>query len=89
MTLVPHGNRDPSRLRTAVSRKTRSEGTETALDKAKVAGGLIDSVDVSAAAIELTALMDGLQVMWLLDPDGIDMAAQVRRAVQRLLVFPL
>ncbi|MGY2899807.1 AcrR family transcriptional regulator [Curtobacterium sp. PvP017] len=64
-------------------------GTETALDKAKVAGDLIDSVDVAAAAIELTALMDGLQVMWLLDPDGIDMAAQVRRAVQRLLVFPL
>jgi hypothetical protein len=54
-----------------------------------VAGDLIDSVDVAAAAIELTALMDGLQVMWLLDPDGIDMAAQVRRAVQRLLIFPL
>lgn len=39
----------------------------------------------ASAARRLVALMDGLQVQWLLDPDGVDMAAEVERQVAREL----
>ena len=32
-----------------------------------------------SAARRLVAVVDGLQVQWLLDPDGVDMVAEVRR----------
>lgn len=34
-----------------------------------------------SAARRLVAVMDGLQVQWLLDPDGVDMAAEVELQV--------
>jgi AcrR family transcriptional regulator len=47
-------------------------------------GHLRDSVDPGAAARNLIALMDGLQIQWLLD-DTVDMAADVRSFLQPLL----
>jgi len=35
-------------------------------------------VSPAAAARQLTALMDGLQVQWLLDPDSVDMGAEIK-----------
>ncbi|MHA7986314.1 TetR/AcrR family transcriptional regulator [Rathayibacter sp. CAU 1779] len=64
-------------------------GTARALRRAKDAGHLVDDVDVDATAIELTALMDGLQVQWLLDPESVDMPAIVQRRIEEVLVAPL
>ncbi|HEY0260794.1 MAG TPA: TetR/AcrR family transcriptional regulator [Lacisediminihabitans sp.] len=68
--------------------RIRSE-TRIALEQAKAAGHLVDGVDIPAAAIELTALMDGLQVQWLLAPHRVDMAQQLHQRIQQLLVTRL
>lgn len=59
-------------------------GTERALRAAADAGLLAPDLAPEDAAMELTALMDGLQEQWLFDRD-VDMAQHVRRAVGRLL----
>lgn len=41
-------------------------------------GRLRDGVDPARAAASLIALWDGIQTQWLLDPEGIDMAACLR-----------
>jgi AcrR family transcriptional regulator len=52
-------------------------------------GELRPGVDCAGAARSLLALMDGLQLQWLLDRDAVDMAADVRRYVQSLLTVDL
>ena len=64
-------------------------GTARALEGAHAAGHLAEGVDVEEAAIELTALMDGLQVQWLLDPRSVDMPAVLRRRIEQVLTVPL
>ncbi|MER6558994.1 TetR family transcriptional regulator C-terminal domain-containing protein [Streptomyces sp. NPDC001027] len=64
-------------------------GTQRALEETARAGHLAEGADRESAAAELTALMNGLQVMWLLTPKAVDMAGQLRAAIQRLLVVPL
>lgn len=64
-------------------------GTARALRGARTAGYLATQVDENAAAAELTALMDGLQLQWLLDPSSVDMAAIVQRRIEDLLTVPL
>jgi AcrR family transcriptional regulator len=59
------------------------------LEEAGVEGRLVPGVDQLSAARQFVALMDGLQVQWLLDPDGLDMAAEVRRYVQTLVTGEL
>ena len=46
-------------------------------------------VDVERVSIELTALLDGLQVQWLSSPDLVDMPSQFRVRVDELLREPL
>lgn len=41
------------------------------------------------AAAQVVAVMDGLQIQWLLDPDGVDMVAALEALVNGLLVEPL
>jgi AcrR family transcriptional regulator len=65
------------------------KGTAVALRRARDAGYLESDVDVDETAIELTALMDGLQVQWLLDPESVDMPAIVRRRIEQVLTVPL
>ncbi len=64
-------------------------GTAKALRDARAAGYLAAHVDEDRAAAELTALMDGLQLQWLLDPTSVDMAEIVRLRIEELLVVPL
>jgi AcrR family transcriptional regulator len=64
-------------------RRIRS-GTERTLESAARAGYLRDGVDPAATAVQLTALMDGLQAQWLLDP-ALDMAGHMRRAILEIL----
>ena len=66
-----------------------SDGTARVLERAAAAGLLKSDVEPVAAATQLTALMDGLQVSWLLAPESVDMAAQLKDAIERLLTVPL
>jgi AcrR family transcriptional regulator len=64
-------------------------GMERALRAADGQGVLAADVDPATFAVELVALMDGLQVQWLLAPDRIDMAAHLRRRLESALTVPL
>ncbi|GIM98143.1 TetR/AcrR family transcriptional regulator [Paractinoplanes toevensis] len=59
---------------------------ETAYSTAAVAGDLRPGVDPALAARELIALMDGLQIQWLLDDTSVDMAATVDAHLRTQLV---
>ncbi|HEX5331177.1 MAG TPA: helix-turn-helix domain-containing protein [Cellulomonas sp.] len=53
---------------------------------ARAAGQLRPSIEPDAAGRAFVALMDGLQVQWLLDRDSVDMAAVLRATLAELLV---
>ncbi len=46
-------------------------------------------IDPGAAAHQLVALMDGLQIQWLLDDSGVDMPAVLHTHIQAQLTAPL
>lgn len=52
-------------------------------------GELATGTDPHALAVETIALMDGLQVQWVLAPDEIDMAEILRHRLDLALVVPL
>ena len=58
-------------------------------ESAAAAGQLRPDVDCASAATTLIALMDGLQVQWLLHREAVDMAGDIRRYVQSLLTVDL
>jgi AcrR family transcriptional regulator len=60
-----------------------------AFTNARNAGQLIDGVDPGSAARSLVALSDGLQVQWLLDPDSLDMAEELRRYLRPLFTVEI
>ena len=60
-----------------------------AFERAAATGELRRDVDCAVAARTLIALMDGLQVQWLLHPDEVDMAGDLRRCLQPLLTVDL
>ncbi|WP_353808350.1 TetR/AcrR family transcriptional regulator [Agromyces sp. SYSU T00194] len=51
---------------------------ERAFDGCRELGRLRSGTSPASAARQVVAVMDGLQVQWLLDPDGVDMAAELR-----------
>ena len=60
-----------------------------AFERAAAEGQLQPGVDCTSAARTLLALMDGLQIQWLLNRDQVDMAADLRRYLQPLLTVEL
>jgi len=50
---------------------------------------LAPGVDPHALAVEIIALMDGLQVQWVLAPEDIDMVAILRHRLNDALAIPL
>ena len=52
-------------------------------------GQLVDGVEPASAARMLIAMMDGLQLQWLLDRDSVDMAKETRRSLRPLLTVEL
>jgi hypothetical protein len=77
----------PNTRRTATSGRGYADirdGTARTLRSAAAKGYLRPGVDPEGAAIRLTAVMDGLQTQWVLDPD-IAMSSQVRAAITELL----
>ena len=63
--------------------------TREAFERAADQGQLQPGTDCASAARTLIALMDGLQIQWLLDRDGVDMAGELRRYLQPLLTVEL
>jgi hypothetical protein len=59
------------------------------LGRLQAGGALVDGTDPQALAVELIALMDGLQVQWVLAPDQIDMAVVLQHRINAALVQPL
>lgn len=55
-------------------------------EEIKVSGGLRAGTDPEAAARSTLALLDGLQIQWLLDAEAVDMPGDVRAFVNGLLV---
>jgi AcrR family transcriptional regulator len=51
----------------------------------EVTGGRADPADLKDAASALIAVMDGLQVQWLLDPDEVDMQRTVGTVLDELI----
>ena len=73
-----------------VQRYRRAVGTiEASLNRARRAGVLAPGVEPARQARAVVALMDGLQVQWLLTPDEVDMAGVIREHLQGLLLAPL
>ncbi|ARU52061.1 TetR family transcriptional regulator [Cellulosimicrobium cellulans] len=58
---------------------------ERALEEALERGEVPAGTDVEQSAAAIVAVMDGLQVQWLLDPDQVDMVAVTRRTIDALL----
>ncbi len=56
-----------------------------ALCEACELGEVRADLDVEGVANAVIAVMDGLQVQWLLAPDAVDMAATTRRVIDALL----
>jgi AcrR family transcriptional regulator len=52
---------------------------EDAFDSLARTGQLSSSVTPASAAIGTIAMMDGLQIQWLLDPDAVDMPRELSR----------
>lgn len=65
------------------------EHARQAFERAAEEGQLRPGTDCASAARTLIALMDGLQVQWLFDRDGVDMAGDLRRYLQSLLTVEL
>lgn len=72
-----------TRYRTAV------DSAVLAYTQARAADALRGGIEPEAAGRQLVALMDGMQVQWLLDDGTIDMAGVVRAHVQSQLTVPL
>ena len=64
-------------------------GVERAYLAARAAGALRPDIDPTAAARHLVALMDGLQIQWLLDDCRSDMVAPVRAHIEGQLTVSL
>jgi AcrR family transcriptional regulator len=60
-----------------------------AFERAVADGDVRNDVDCAGAARTLIALMDGLQVQWLLHPDEVDIAGDLRRCLQPWLAADL
>lgn len=51
-------------------------------------GALVPGTDPDSLAVEIIALMDGLQVQWVLAPDQVDMAAVLRHRLRAAVQLP-
>ncbi len=65
------------------------QGIRDALEDVRRSGGLRPEVEPAQAAISIVALMDGLQVYWLLRGRPVDMAAHLRSAISSMLTVEL
>lgn len=57
----------------------------TALTEAGADGDIAADLDVEATAAAIIAVMDGLQIQWLYDPDSVDMSAITLQVITALV----
>lgn len=62
---------------------------QTMFDRLGTEGELRDGADTTDLGLVFTALMDGLQVQWLYQPDQVDVAGVLRRFFNAYLRNPL
>ncbi|MYS82402.1 TetR/AcrR family transcriptional regulator [Embleya scabrispora] len=60
-------------------------GITASLEAGRASGELRADIDPPAVAAQVFAMMDGLQLQWLLDPEHVDMATLFRDYVEHLL----
>lgn len=60
-----------------------------AIEQARQDGDLPAGVDPAHAARGIIAVMDGLQVQWLLAPDQVDLGADTRRGIEAIVGAPI
>jgi AcrR family transcriptional regulator len=68
--------------------RTRA-ATQRAIDDLAARGLLREHVDPADAAIDIIALMDGLQIQWLLAPGRVDMPARLRARLRDIIAVEL
>jgi AcrR family transcriptional regulator len=83
-TAVDH----PARTFFAERYRTTLREIEQAYTAVRDEGALRDGIDPGGAARQLIAMMDGLQIQWLLADCAIDMAALVHVHIQAQLTVP-
>ncbi|MFD8595259.1 TetR/AcrR family transcriptional regulator [Kitasatospora sp. NPDC059646] len=64
--------------------RTLAEDAAQSLRRGVDSGELRPDTDCPAEARQLLAMMDGLQLQWVLDPEAVDMPAQLHRHLDRL-----
>jgi AcrR family transcriptional regulator len=64
--------------------RERSRQVAAGLAAEQRQGGIDPALDVDKLATEVLAMFDGLQIQWLLDPDGVDMVAVFEDFLERL-----
>lgn len=57
-----------------------------AFERARAAGRLREGIEPHRAAVATIAMMDGLQVQWLLDPESLDMAEALSGFLRGILI---
>jgi len=67
--------------------QTRASLTDS-LEVTRDQGLLRDGVDPELAAVVIVAVMDGLQIQWLLDRGSVDMVRTLRDHIAGLLSVP-
>ena len=68
-------------------RRFRARGAEL-LREAQARGEIRADLDLDRLSPQVLAVLDGLQLQWLLDPDEVDMVATLRDFLQRLAPAP-
>lgn len=62
---------------------------DQALDELFAHGKLHDGVDRQVLASDLIALIDGLQIQWLIEPAAVDVTDRLHRRLEQILAVPL
>lgn len=52
-------------------------------------GTSVDDATIRNTAMSILAVMDGLQIQWMLDPDAIGLAEETERAIKLMLAGAL
>ncbi|WP_067688624.1 TetR/AcrR family transcriptional regulator [Nocardia jejuensis] len=59
----------------------------TALDDGIADGDFRPGIDTAALARQIFAMMDGLQLQWLIDPQGVDMPTLFRTYIDEVIAY--
>ncbi|MGW4354913.1 TetR/AcrR family transcriptional regulator [Nocardia sp. NPDC004582] len=67
--------------------RTLQDHLGAALEAGRTDGSVRADIDPAAVARQVFAMMDGLQLQWLVDPDRVDMATLFRAYIDELIAW--